>query len=154
MKDRPTPFHDLTDQAVLAELGGRLARHRLRRNLTQAELAHEAGVSLSTVSRLEAGESTQLTNLIRVVRALGLLGNFDVFVPPPAPSPIELLEMQGRQRRRASPRTREEGNAVTGEPWTWDEPTARGGDHPDGAGGPESADNADAKRGDAEGSSA
>jgi len=147
MKDRPTPFQDLTDPAVLAELGGRLARHRLQRNLTQAELAHEAGVSLSTVARLEAGESTQLTNLIRVVRALGLLGNFDVFVPPPAPSPIELLEMQGRQRRRASPRTRD-GDAATGEPWTWDEPGARGGDDSDDPNG------ADPKRGDAEGSSA
>jgi transcriptional regulator with XRE-family HTH domain len=69
------------DTAVLTDLGARLAHLRLQRNLTQEELAHEAGVSKRTVIRLESGESTQLTNLIRVVRALGLLGNLDAFVP-------------------------------------------------------------------------
>ena len=37
---------DLTDAAVLTELGSRLARLRLQRNLTQAQLAREAGIRL------------------------------------------------------------------------------------------------------------
>ncbi|HEY1716698.1 MAG TPA: helix-turn-helix transcriptional regulator, partial [Verrucomicrobiae bacterium] len=44
-----------TDETVLAELGGRLTRIRLERNLTQLQLAKEAGVSKNTVQRLEAG---------------------------------------------------------------------------------------------------
>ena len=44
-----------TDEVILGELGGRLAKIRLDRNLTQAQLATQAGVSKRTVERLEAG---------------------------------------------------------------------------------------------------
>jgi transcriptional regulator with XRE-family HTH domain len=109
-------LHDMTDSAVLAELGLRLARVRLRKNLAQAELADEAGVSKRTLIRLEHGESTQLTNLIRVLRALGLLENLDALVPPPGPSPMEQLRMRRRERQRASPKGTARGPA---KPWTW-----------------------------------
>ena len=49
---------ELTDSAVLHELGERLSRRRIDAGLTQAELAHEAGVSKRSVERIEAGEST------------------------------------------------------------------------------------------------
>ena len=107
----------MTDTAALAEIGERLAQYRLGRNLTQAELAKEAGVSKRTVLRLEAGESTQLTNLIRIIRALGLLGNLDAFVPPPVSSPVEELRMQGKKRKRASPRSNQAESAE--KDWTW-----------------------------------
>lgn len=94
----------LGDAAVLALLGERLARYRLERNLTQSDLAREAGVSKRTLVRLEGGESTQLTNLIRVLRALGLLVNLDALVPPPTPSPLEQLRTRERLRKRASSR--------------------------------------------------
>jgi len=108
--------YEMTDQAVLAELGDRFSRLRLQRNLTQAQLAREAGVSKRTVIRLESGESSQVTNLIRVVRALGLLGNLDAFVPPPLSSPLAQLRSQKKERRRASP-----GVTKSGPPpqWIW-----------------------------------
>ena len=57
----------LTDEAVLSELGSRLGRARLERNLTQRELAEEAGVERKAVQRLEAGESVKLSTFIRVL---------------------------------------------------------------------------------------
>ena len=69
------------DKAILEDLGHNLAKERLRSGLTQAQLATEAGVSLPTIKRLEAGNSTQLTNLIRILRALNLLDNFANLVP-------------------------------------------------------------------------
>jgi transcriptional regulator with XRE-family HTH domain len=116
----------MTDTAVLAEIGERLAQHRLGRNLTQAELAHEAGVSKRTVLRLEAGESTQLTNLIRIIRALGLLGNLDAFVPPSASSPVEQLRTQGKKRKRASPRSNQSDSDE--KDWTWGDESDDDGD--------------------------
>ncbi len=113
-----------SDQAALATLGERLARHRLERNLTQAQLAREAGISKRTLIRLENGESSQLTNLIRVVRALGLLGNLDAFIPPPVPSPIEQLRSRAKERRRASGRARRSGQPTK---WTWGEDQPKGG---------------------------
>ena len=92
-----------TDEAVLGELGVRLAKARLERNLTQAQLAAQAGVSKNTVQRLESGSvATQLSGFIRVCRALDLVERFDLLVPEPVPSPVEQLKLRGRQRQRAS----------------------------------------------------
>ncbi len=91
------------DEAILGELGGRLAKIRLDRNLTQAQLATQAGGAKRTVERLEAGTvGTQLSGVTRVCRALDVIGRFDLLVPEPAPSPVELLKMAGRKRQRAS----------------------------------------------------
>jgi transcriptional regulator with XRE-family HTH domain len=116
---------ETTDQRVLAELGDRLARHRLKRNLTQDQLAREAGVSKRTVVRLENGQSSQMTNLIRVLRALGLLGNLDALVSAPLASPIEALKAKARERHRASPASKKPKPSSE---WTWgdDKPTRRG----------------------------
>lgn len=116
-----------TDAAVLKELGDRLARRRLRGNLTQAQLAHEAGISKRTLNRLERGEPSQLASLIRVLRALGLLGNLDPVVPLPPPSPIELLRAAPRERRRASPSSKRPAPPST---WTWGDGPSRGGASP------------------------
>jgi len=107
----------ITDAAVLAELGSRLERTRLGRNMTQAQLAREAGVGKPTVERIEAGQPARLITLVRILRVLGLLDGLDRLVPEPAPSPIEQLKLHGRRRRRAAPRRtareREQGT------WRW-----------------------------------
>ena len=93
----------LTDEAILSELGERLSQARLTKNLTQAQLATQAGISKRTVERLESGElATQLSAFIRVCRVLGLLEHFENLVPETAPSPIAQLKSRGRIRRRAS----------------------------------------------------
>ena len=97
-------------------LGQRLARHRLNRNLTQATLAAQAGVSTLTVHRIEQGRSLQAANLIRILRALGLLDNLDALVPEPAISPMQQARMHGRIRQRASSRS---GNEEPPTQWSW-----------------------------------
>ena len=92
----------LVDEAILGELGVRLAQLRLQRNLLQAELAHEAGISKRTVERLEKGEATQLVSLVRVCRVLGLVEGFDALIPGPMPSPVAQLKLRGKERKRAS----------------------------------------------------
>lgn len=92
-----------TDEAILRELGGRLSQLRLERNLTQAQLAEQAGVSKRTVERLESGGvGTQLSGFIRVCRVLDVLERFDLFVPESIASPIEHLKLHGRRRQRAA----------------------------------------------------
>lgn len=93
---------DSADDAVMIELGDRLARYRLNRNQTQAAFATEAGLSKRTLIRLENGEPVQITSLIRVLRAHGLLQNLDALVPPPALSPIQQAKQHGKVRKRAS----------------------------------------------------
>src|SRR3954453_23441134 len=106
----------LTDEAAMAELGRRVAQARINRGLTQGELAEAAGVSKSTVERLEAGGSTQLSNLLRCLRALERLEGLEALLPEDAPRPLDLLERRGRTRRRVR-HGRETAGART--PWTW-----------------------------------
>jgi transcriptional regulator with XRE-family HTH domain len=116
----------LTDEAVLSELGSRLEGTRLERDLTQRELAEEAGVERKAVQRIEAGESVKLTSFIRVLRALGLLDPLDLLVPEPAPSPIELLKLHGKRRRRASGTRRKRAPAPKQDEiatWHWGDET-------------------------------
>ena len=107
----------LSDEAILRELGSRLAAARLLRNQTQAALAEEAGVSKRTVERLEAGEvGARLSGLIRVFRALRMTERLDALVPPPTVSPVAQLKLAGRQRQRASGRSPARPSRRK---WTW-----------------------------------
>jgi transcriptional regulator with XRE-family HTH domain len=110
-----------TDETVLSELGGRLRRTRLERNLSQVELASEAGVERKAIQRLEAGESVRIVSFVRVLRALGLLDALDRLVPEPLPSPIELLKLHGKQRQRATGTRGGRGSQSVERdgPWRW-----------------------------------
>lgn len=90
-----------TDTAVLEELGSRLRRTRLDRNLSQANLAEEAGIGRVTLQRIEEGKPASLANLIRVLRTLDLLDGLDRLVAEPSPSPVGELKRRGRRRQRA-----------------------------------------------------
>jgi putative transcriptional regulator len=109
---------NLSDNAVLKELGKRLAQTRLERNLSQERLAIEAGVSKATIERLEAGEPVKSTSLIRVLRSLGRLEALDQLLPEPLPSPIERIRLQGRRRQRARSPGVGQGGEEKG-PWRW-----------------------------------
>ncbi|MDP1663029.1 MAG: helix-turn-helix transcriptional regulator [Phycisphaerales bacterium] len=117
----------ITDRAILALLAERLAGYRLRQNLTQAALAKEAGISKLTVLRIERGESTQVTNLVRVLRALGLIGNLDAFIPPLTLRPLEQARLKSRPRQRASRRSEKKPAPPAGG-WQWKEDVKKSGD--------------------------
>ena len=113
-------FQDqLTDDLLLAELGERIARLRLEKNLTQSELARQSGVGLRTVQRLEGGAvATQLSGFLRVCRTLGLIERFDLLVPEVLSSPMAQLKLAGKKRQRAS------GFPSTPKPtapWKWED---------------------------------
>ncbi|MXS83298.1 XRE family transcriptional regulator [Nitrosomonas oligotropha] len=115
--------NQLSDEAILAELGARLAQRRVARLLSQAALAAEAGVSKRTVERVEAGESVQWVTLIRLCRVLDLMDGLDRWLPESGPSPMALLKEKqtGKGRQRTSSR-RATSTIKTGEkPWTWGE---------------------------------
>ena len=99
-------FEAMTDKAVLEELGRRIQSQRLNANLLQAEVAQKAGISRRALQNLESGRVCTLSLLIRVLRALGKLGQLGTLLPEPGPSPIQLAKLKGRERQRASGRRR------------------------------------------------
>ena len=110
----------LTDEAILTEMGERIARRRIEMSVTQADLAVQAGVSKRTIERIEDGASAQMASLVRIFRVLDLLQNLDQLIPQTGPGPMELLKARGKTRQRAShSRKAETGTRA----WSWDEKT-------------------------------
>jgi len=104
-------------EATMRDLGTRLARVRLSRNLTQARLAQEAGASLPSIKRLEAGRNSSLDTLLRVLRALNLGDRILDILPNPDVRPVERVQHEGRERRRA----RTQRQAPKASDWAWGE---------------------------------
>jgi transcriptional regulator with XRE-family HTH domain len=103
--------------ALLKELGRRVERLRLARNLSQEALAERAGIGRATMQRIARGEPVKTTALIKVLGALDRLDALDAALPERVQSPLAELERQRpTQRQRASaPRAGAE------EQWTWGE---------------------------------
>jgi transcriptional regulator with XRE-family HTH domain len=110
----------LSDEAILREIGERIARRRLDLQLTQAAVAEQAGVAKRTLERIEAGASAQLSSLLRIFRVLELLPGLELLLPESQPSPMELLKHKGKQRQRASG-SRESDGVEESQPWSWDD---------------------------------
>ncbi len=93
----------ITDTTLLKLIGARLARLRLSMNLTQEQLATQAGLGVRTVQRLELGmAATQLSGFLRICRVLGLIEHFEALIPEPAPSPLAQMKLRGKERKRAT----------------------------------------------------
>lgn len=63
----------VTVARALDELGRDVSTWRKLRHLTVEQVADRAGISRSTVLRLESGQGASMENLLRVARALGVL---------------------------------------------------------------------------------
>jgi len=89
-----------------AAIGEQVRDLRLRRNVTQAQLARQANVSLSTVQALEHGSGSSLRTLVQVARALDRADWLDALAPTVEHSPMAQLrareQEQARRRQRAS----------------------------------------------------
>ena len=104
-----------TSDQIEAALCRRLESIRLSRNITQAQLAEEAGVSPRTIGRLEKGEGVSLGTFIRVMTALGIQHNLEALLPDPAVRPIERVGIGAGERKRARPAPSSHERPV----WSW-----------------------------------
>jgi len=100
---------------IEAEIGSRLARLRLSRNITQSMLAKNAGVGVRTLRRLETGEPSTLDTLLRVALALNLEDAILGAIPTSQIRPIERVSRIGSERQRARPKPKDNRRPT----WTW-----------------------------------
>jgi len=91
-----------TDQEICREIGGRLKAYRLQQNRTVAEVSEKAGLNRNTVLNAERGVNPGLETVVKILRVLGRLDALEGFLPPPGLSPLQLIAMRGKPRRRAS----------------------------------------------------
>ncbi|MHB9880358.1 helix-turn-helix domain-containing protein [Pacificimonas sp. ICDLI1SI03] len=100
---------------LLSRVGQQIERYRISRNLTQAELAEMAGISRSTLARIEAGKGGTIDSLARLMRALGLEDRLLDIVPDAKLSPLDPRSETGKARQRVRKPSKERSTEV----WSW-----------------------------------
>lgn len=100
-------YTSMSDDRLALLLGEFIKHHRIEKNMSQEELAIAAGLSRPTISLMERGRSMNLNSIIRVLRVLDLLYLFDTIKISHTISPLEMLKMQEKQRKRSSKRRNE-----------------------------------------------
>lgn len=90
----------LTDSENMVEFGARIRSRRLERNLTIEMLGRKTGLNRKTIMELEAGRDVRLTTVIKLFRALHLLGILNTTLPDTLPG-SEALSSRGQPRVRA-----------------------------------------------------
>ena len=92
----------LADKMILEKIGNRVRQVRLKQNITQQSLAEAAGVSLSSVKKIEKGVIGSFDSLLRT---LGLLDVLQPLVEEEQLSPNEYYELvhtsKNKTRKRA-----------------------------------------------------
>ncbi len=82
--DKLTP-----NNAILTELGERLARVRKRQGQSQEALAGEAGLGVATLRRIEDGGDGKLGSWLKILKALDLEAGIEALLPAIFQSPME-----------------------------------------------------------------
>ncbi len=95
-------IYGMSDMAILKEIGQRIRRKRLQKNISQQELGEISGLNRTTIGDIERGSPFGVLTLIQTLRALEALEEIDGFLPDPGISPLQLAKMRGKERRRAS----------------------------------------------------
>ena len=83
----------LADATLLVRIGNRLKQTRLKQNITQQSLAESAGVSLSSLKKIEKGEICSFDSFLRLLRTLGLLDILQPLVEEEQLSPSEYYKL-------------------------------------------------------------
>ncbi len=112
---QPLDYRLASVELIISDLGDRLARVRLSRNISQEVLAAKAGLTRRTLSRLETGQGATLDTLVRVLRGLGLENHLEALLPNPGIQPAQRITGKGHERQRARPTA-----ADKDETWGWD----------------------------------
>ncbi|MEO6831224.1 MAG: helix-turn-helix transcriptional regulator [Chitinophagaceae bacterium] len=92
----------MSDKALAEQIGAFVKHKRMLQDKKQEELASAAGISRSTLSLLERGETVTVATLLQVLRVLDQLQVMQAFAVIDSISPLALAKLQKEKRQRAS----------------------------------------------------
>jgi DNA-binding XRE family transcriptional regulator len=84
-------FSFKTPSELQFDLGRRLRRLRLSRNIDQRTVAGKAGISEKALRNLESGAGSTVETLLRTLKALGYTQGIDLLAPEATVDPLALL---------------------------------------------------------------
>ena len=95
-------FSDYSAPELVRMLGSRFKDYRLRANLTQKEVAEQAGLSVLSVYRFENGVVTNiaLSTFLLLLKTVGCINDLNELMPEQPESPYSYKENKKIQRVR------------------------------------------------------
>lgn len=90
----------LADLDIAKRIGANLKSIRLKQNITQSNLAEAAGISLSTLKKIESGDICSFDSFLRLLRTLGKLEVLQPLVEEEQLTPNEYWEFINNAKRK------------------------------------------------------
>lgn len=85
---------------IVKLLCDRLRKERLSREMTQIDVAARAGISVNTVSNLEAGRNVGFDNVVRVAMVLGRINELQELFKPTLDSLSDFVRYENSAKRQ------------------------------------------------------
>lgn len=104
-----------SEKAILQEFGNRIKQYRVSLNITQSQLARKCGLSVTTLMRIENGEDTKWSNIIKILSEIKLLDNLDILIPEPQLDYKAMFEEKTIRKRARPDKQKNDNNWVWGE---------------------------------------
>jgi len=100
MRSTSIDWVQMSDVAIVKQIGSYIKHVRLQQRKTQAQLANIAGLNRWTISQIENGESITLTSFIQILRALDSLFVLNAFEVTDEISPLEYAKLIKHKKER------------------------------------------------------
>lgn len=112
---------EYSDNAIVESFGKVIKRYRISINMTQDELSLKSGVSVSTLERIENGNDTKFSNIIKILRVFGLTENLGMLIPDTDDDFKAFFEKKPERKRASKKQPDKTGG------WVWGD-DIKGGD--------------------------
>ena len=104
-------YIQMSDGAIVTQIGSFIKHTRVKQNKTQAQLAEMSGLNRWTISQIENGESITLSSLIQILRALDCLYILEAFNYSEEISPLEYAKLKKQKtKQRVRNKTKDKTN--------------------------------------------
>lgn len=97
-----TDYYEYSVPELVRLLGSRFKEYRMRANLTQKEVAEQAGLTVTTIYKFESGVATNVSlgTFLLLLKAIGHIDALDELLPELPESPYLYKQKKKVQRIR------------------------------------------------------
>lgn len=102
-----TDYYEYSVPELVRLLGARFKEYRMRANLTQREVAEQAGLTITTIHKFENGTATNVSlgTFLLLLKAIGQIDGLDELLPGLPESPYLYNQAKKIQRIRHKKQT-------------------------------------------------
>ena len=96
-----TDYYEYSIPELVKLLGNRFKDYRMRSNMTQKDVAEQAGLTVNTVHKFENGlvPNLSISTFLLLLKAIGCINGIDELLPE-MPESLYLIDKKGKKAQR------------------------------------------------------